>query len=107
MPTFGQTIRGMRLGYRWSDKHQTMVRISDCGPHFEVRLCPPDQLPKGHWRGENKEHRCWWEKKDGAGGVELLDMIAPMRQIKAVKQPIRFVVDNDGLLVGQPGGGAR
>lgn len=94
-PTFGQVIRAARLGYHWAPRLQAMVRMSDCGPHTEIRLCPADQLPKGASRGENPEHRCWWECKE-----DLLGLIAPIRGIRAVKSPIRFLVDDNGNLVG-------
>lgn len=93
-PTFGETIRGARLGYHWSARHAAMVRISDRGPHFEVRMCPPAQLPKGLEKNRNLEYRCWWESN-----VDLLTEIVPLRSIKSVKAPLRFLVDDSGHLV--------
>lgn len=96
-PTFGQMIRAARLGYHWSPKHEAMIRIADCGPHFEIRLCPPDQLPKGPDKTNGPEyHRCWWEEKS----VDVLSMIEPLKRVKAVHARIRFLVDNDGRMVG-------
>jgi hypothetical protein len=92
-PTFGQIIRAARLGYHWSAKHGAMIRMSDCGPHTEVLICPPGQLPT-HAR-ENQMHRCWWECKE-----DCLSMIVPLRGIKAVKKPIRMLIDDGGNLVG-------
>jgi len=40
-------------------------------------------------------YRCWWECKE-----DLLSMIAPLRGIKAVKKPIRMLIDDGGNLVG-------
>jgi len=94
MPTFGQTIRGARLGYRWSEKHGAMIRISDAGPSsWVVDLCPADQLPIAN-RKDSQTHRCWWE------GENVLQHIEPLKHVKLVKQPVRIVVGDDGRLIG-------
>jgi len=94
MPTFGQTIRGARLGYHWSEKHGAMIRISDASASsWEVELCPPDQLPVAK-RKDNPTHRCWWE------GENVLEHIEPLKGIKLVKRPVRIVIGDDGRLIG-------
>lgn len=91
MPTFGQLIRGARLGFMWCREVQAMMRLSGDGP-FTVELCPPDKLPTA---GSGGLHRIWWEKDRDA----IVGGIVPLRRIKTVKRPIRFCVGEDGNLL--------
>lgn len=88
-PTFGQVLRGARLGYHWSAKHQAMVRVAGDGP-FQIWLCPPGQLPSAPTKGE---FRVWWEKP------EILDACPALAGIKRVKQPIQITVGERGELL--------
>lgn len=90
MPSFGSMIRGKRLGYGWSHRHGCFVRISGEGPPWEIRLAPDRGIPTGGTKGE---YRCWWDNKDGE---DVLDMIEPLRQVRGVKRPLMFFVDDNG-----------
>lgn len=59
-PTFGNMIRGARLGFHWSEPLKAMVRIDAEGPPWKVTMCPPSMIPntsKGRFL-------VWWEAAD-------------------------------------------
>lgn len=88
-PTFGQILRGARMGYHWSKKHQAMIRIHGEGP-FYVHICPPAQLPSYTKGGE---HWMWWENP------KILEECKAIADIKSVTQPIFLTVGEDGELL--------
>lgn len=90
-PTFGQFLRGARLGFMWCREVRAMMRLSGDGP-FIVELCPPACLPNG---GRGGLHRVWWEKDRDA----IVGGILPLKRIKAVKKPVVFLVGEDGELL--------
>lgn len=90
MPTFGQVIRGARLGYHWSAKHGCMIRIDADGPPHQIALCPPEALPKGKGKHASENHRCWWDEP------EVLDLVPDLNAVRGVKKPIVFHVDDNG-----------
>lgn len=57
-PTFGNMIRGARLGFHWSGELQAMVRIDASGPPWTVTMCPADKIPKAGGKGA---YLVWWE----------------------------------------------
>lgn len=59
-PTFGNMIRGSRLGFHWSAELQAMVRIDAEGPPWKVTMCPPNKIPNGI----KGTHLVWWEVAD-------------------------------------------
>ena len=90
-PTFGSVVRGLRLGYHWSHKHQCFIRIGGEGPPWEIHLAPNGGIPN---RKGGEHFRVWWEDPDG--GASVLDMILPLRNVRGVKKPILFFVDDEG-----------
>ena len=88
-PTFGSVVRGARLGYHWSHRHGCFIRISGDGPPWEIRLAPNGGIPSR----SDGEYRVWWEHEDRE---EVLDMILPLRNVRGVKRPIAFFVDDEG-----------
>lgn len=89
-PTFGSVVRGARLGYHWSHRHGCFVRISGDGPPWEIRLAPNGGIPNV---SSKSEYRVWWEHEDHE---EILELIIPLRNVRGVKKPIMFFVDDKG-----------
>lgn len=85
-PTFGLMIRALRLGFNYSDKHDSFIRIQGNGPWI-VTICGTNQIPS---RGSG-EHIVWWEK-----GMEILETISPLRGLKSLRERKTFVVDERG-----------
>ncbi len=56
--TFGNVVRGMRLGYAWEPILQAMIRIEPEGDYFSITMCPPDLIPT---KTSKIPHFCWWE----------------------------------------------
>lgn len=84
-PSFGATLRGARLGWRWSPKHGGFVRISVNGRNAVVQLYPNALMPSPRGRS-GAEYVVWWDEPG------LLDSIAELRSVKRVKRPIYFEV---------------
>jgi hypothetical protein len=91
-PTFGQTIRGARLGFHWYPPVNAMVRIEDAGDTaFTVILCPSDRLPS---TVAGTPHRVWWESNE-----DVLAMVTPPLAGRTVTQMQRLLVDNSGRVI--------
>lgn len=90
--TFGNYLRGARLGFRYSDKHEAFIRVIIVSDEaISVEVVPPDQLPRG---GRQKiEYVCWWEGEDSE---YALDLCEPLKGIRNPDKPLRFTVDDDG-----------
>lgn len=84
-PSFGATLRGARLGWRWSPKHRGFVRLSVNGDKAVVQLYPNALMPSPRGRSDS-EYVVWWEEPG------LLDCIAELRNVRRVKRPIYFEV---------------
>lgn len=93
MITFGQALRGYRLGFRWMDRWQAFIRIDAQGPPWRIDLYPAGLLPSR--KIGSGEHRAFWD-----GGVkraeEILMMSPKVAAIKRVKQPVTLFLDDDG-----------
>ncbi len=86
---FGSSLRAYRLGYHWSEKHQSFIRTSALSLEaILIELCPADGVPVV--KTPCREHICWWDSP------EILDMVPALREIKGVAKHTTFVVDNDG-----------
>lgn len=90
--TFGQTLRGARLGYHWHPKLRAMMRMTVDGPTYIVWLCPPDRLPSGVSRSYPR-YRCWWE------GHDPVPLSPVLRDMCAVTEPLCFRLDGEGNLI--------
>lgn len=90
-PGFGSVLRGLRLGYGWSANHGCFIRISDAGSLVLIQLAPPRQIPTSR-KKDNPTHRCWWDEP------EVLDLCAPLANIRSVKRPLEFYVTQEGEL---------
>lgn len=90
VPTFGQTIRGARLGFRWHHALEAMIRISVDEPYIRVWMCPPDHLPSG--KLHPNVYSCWWERS----GVELLAISPAIVAHARPARLVQFTVDDDG-----------
>jgi hypothetical protein len=87
--TFGQYLRGLRLGFHWSERIGGMVRMDAQGPPWRIDLCPADQMPRGVIG--SKEHRCWWDTGD-----VIFDLIPRLVGVRKIKAPITLYVDDEG-----------
>ncbi len=86
-PTFGQLLKGARLGYHWSPQLSAMVRIDAVGPPWTVTMCPPDKIPNG---GKGT-YLAWWEVADNP--------LAYSRAVNAEASPrglVTFSIDEQG-----------
>lgn len=64
IPTFGQTIRAARMGYRWLDKLQMFVRVCILDSD-RIAVYLRDRVVDGRAaKDEPAEHSCWWEGDD-------------------------------------------
>jgi len=87
-PSFGSVLRGMRVGYRWSDAYQCFVRISTPGNLILIEVAPDKGIPgKQHPDG----YRCWWEEEPG-----LLDRCPALKALGPVTKYQRIYVDDNG-----------
>ena len=87
-PTFGNMIRGARLGFHWSEPLQAMVRIDAEGPPWRVTMCPARNIPKS---GEKGAHLVWWEAEENP--------LAFSRAVNAEANPrniVTFSIDEQG-----------
>jgi hypothetical protein len=82
--SFGTVLRAFRLGYRIPKGRNFLLRMSD-NPNgtFNISLAPVTARVPRH---QPKEHRAWWEGKDG--GTELLKMLPDVWNLKTVKKVI-------------------
>lgn len=104
--TLGNTLRGMRHGYRWVPTIGAYLRISDEGDGFRIRINPGGE----HWpsaRGRSPVHddlfRCWWEGRSIADDLaaSVLAVIAgPAASSARVRAPITFYMDDNGRYAG-------
>lgn len=95
-PTFGTILKGYRLGFGWSREHQCFIRLCEVGNLYCVELAPGDQGARGiPNKTASKEHRCWWD----TGSKGIIEMIEPLKQIKAVKKYTRIYLDEQGRQV--------
>ena len=86
-PTFGNVIRGARLGFHWSEPLKAMVRIDAEGPPWKVTMCPPGKIPNG---GKGT-FLVWWEAADNP--------LAYSRAVNAEANPrdvVVFSIDEQG-----------
>lgn len=85
-PTFGTMIRALRLGFNYSSKHDAYIRMEGSGPWIVV-VCGISQLPR------RTCGKCivWWEK-----GMDILEMVVPLRGLKSPRERKTFVVDERG-----------
>lgn len=93
-PTFGQTIRGARLGYAWMPSIGAFVRISPAGGNdWLVEAVPPERLPKST-RGE---HVVWWEGGSREAATEAVRryVAGDLREVR-LRRPIAFRLDTEG-----------
>lgn len=88
-PTFGNVLRGYRLGFAWSSILGAMVRLRPEGDHFVVTMCPPNMIPSGKDR-DKTEHYIWWEEPD------ILGRSRAIAERSNPKSLIQFSIDVDG-----------
>lgn len=88
LPPLGHFIRGCRMGFYWSHKHNGFIRISGSGP-FLIECCPTVEN-----RYKSKEpHRVWMEDPD------ILLGIKPLERVTRIRKHFEFWVDDVGELV--------
>lgn len=93
--TFGSVIRGLRLGYGYSHKHQCFIRIDSEGPPWQITLAPNGQIP-ARVHGGGEYHWVWWSEEKPE---KVLDSIIPLSNIRGVYKVIQFYVNYEGELV--------
>jgi len=89
-PTFGETLRGARLGFRWHEKLKVMIRMTVVGELFRIHLCHPSSLPTG---AKGEKFVCWWESKE-----DLPMMSSAIRNVQssAISGSLVLYVDDNG-----------
>lgn len=97
-PELGSIIRGMRLGYRYSLKHDAFIRIRVQDDIWLAVDVEPSLRPVPNPRGRVTPtgYQCWWEDDNPE---MLLDMVLPLRHVRSPTQGITFVVDNRGQMI--------
>lgn len=93
--TFGTLVRGLRLGYGYSHKHQCFIRIDAEGPPWQITLAPNGGIPSRVRRGSGN-HVVWWENSESK---VILDHILPLANIRGVHKLVQFHVNYEGELV--------
>ena len=89
---FGPALRCFRLGYRWSDKYEALIRIAIIGENrIQIIMCPPNQIP--NTGRKNKYYVCWWDEPDG------LDLSKAIQNNAKPSKPVVMVVDDSGELI--------
>jgi len=92
MPTFGQVLRGFRLGYKFDEKRNCFIRLGvDNTPQVTVEISPNNQLVPA--KSATKNYVCWWEEENG--GEVLLNLIPRLKNIKNPKRHIKFFIDKE------------
>jgi len=95
---FGAMLRGARLGFQWSRRHQALIRISIVSDELlRIEVAPPDYYFEGNDKVET--HVCWWER-GSAEGEEVLNMCDPLRDKTGPWKRETYIVDNEGKLWG-------
>lgn len=86
-PSFGDLLRGLRLGFRYLDG-VGFVRIADDGPFHVTIAQGAEQMSAG-----SECHRCWWEGPEMR--AQLVEILKPF----AGHGKVRLVLDEDGQVV--------
>ncbi len=93
-PPFGAILKGFRLGFHWSGPHQCFIRLSPAGKLCRMELAPGNNGAKGiPNKSPSEEHICWWDDR------KILDLIEPLKWIKAVHKPVTIYLDDAGKAV--------
>lgn len=90
-PGFGPRLRGYRLGWRWSERHGAMIRMSTNGTANVIELCPPNAIPSVTTK--TGYHREWWNTP------EILEMLPWLTPIKRIKKYVKVEVDDNGEII--------
>lgn len=103
--TFGQTLRALRLGFRWWPRIGRFVRIARNGAAtYVVKVATGAAI--GGWRHPKAgEHLTWWEHADG--GDSLLMSCEPLRQLAelvaaggSIPTDRSYTLDENGEVIG-------
>ncbi len=86
-PSFGSVLRGMRLGYRWSDEYKCFVRISTHRGAFCIEIAPDKGIPS---KVAGELYKCWWDKP------EILDLCPALKALGPITRYQRIYVDDNG-----------
>ncbi len=86
-PSFGSVLRGMRIGYRWSDKYKCFIRITTPDERICIEVAPDRGIPP---KQQADGYRCWWEEPG------LLDCLPALETIGSVTNYKRIYVDDNG-----------
>ena len=88
-------LRGLRLGYSWSDRLQAFLRLRwtqyDGQELIAADLAPDGQIPSRLSPGGL--HICWNDD-----GEDVFQHAPALRAIKRVKAPFTFYMTQDGRL---------
>jgi hypothetical protein len=93
-PTYGQYIRGCRIGFRYAPSLRCMMRIEAHEPLFRVELCHPTAMPSGP---DKTPYVCWWEdKKDPEALVRMSPALAELAVSGRVVNSETWWLDEQG-----------
>lgn len=92
-PSFGSVLRGLRLGYRWSNQYQCFIRLSVVGDQLYLIEVAPD---KGIPGKVIDTHRCWWEQP------EVLDLCPALKTLGQVTAYQKIYLDENGERISRP-----
>lgn len=101
LPTYGQYIRGARLGFHYAETLRCMMRITILEPLFRVELAHAAAMPA---YPSKDLHVCWWEdKKDPEAIVRLSPALTELAESGRVIQRCEsWWLDDDGNRVEEP-----
>ena len=99
VPSFGQTIRALRMGFYWLHRHGCFLRIS--GGHgdvpFRADVYPCGRIPN-HERRTDEVHRVWWKTTSSETCLDV-DEITAIRWLKRAKRPFSFYFNEEGITI--------
>ncbi len=95
MPSFGEAIRALRMGYAWCERHGCYVRLSRTEKEdlFKIEVHPEGLI--SNRAKTNGTHIAWWPDGVGYPGIDL-DEIDGLRRIRKVKRPFVWYFDENG-----------
>lgn len=95
-PSFGATLRGFRLGWRFSPQHGAFIRMTDSndGRNY-IELAPITGIPSKSAIPGMKihHHRAWWDDPP------ILELLPWLRPISKVLKYIAVECNDEGRII--------
>jgi len=91
-PSFGQVLRGARLGWHWVPQWQAFMKIyAPSHGKALIDIRPNGTITAERGRATATEHVVWWEDADFIAA--MVEHIPALRSVTRVKKPLVFDVD--------------